>query len=410
VPDRFDELLYDWNELRDSARTGRRRALILDETLRDGLQSPSVRNPSLDHKLEALHRIASLGIGAANLGLPSVSERARRDCERLLSEIAKAKLPIVPVCAGRTLSSDVVPIVELSQKSGLAIEVSIFVGASAIRALAEGWEPELIRARSAEAVELAVRAGLAVTFVTEDTTRSHPDSLSELFKLAVDRGASRLCLCDTVGHATPDGVERLVAYSLEVIRGTGATVELDWHGHNDRGLALANALAAFDAGATRLHATALGVGERVGNTPMELLLLNLKLLGAFEGDLASLAGYCAHMARGLGLEIPPNHPLVGSDAFRTATGVHAAAIVKALGEGEWLAERVYSVVPASAFGRVQEICVGHMSGASNVAHWLRTRDIEPSDALVQAILARAKQADRVLTEEELMSLVASRAN
>jgi isopropylmalate/homocitrate/citramalate synthase len=406
VSDRLNELVYDWNQTGSAPQASGRKAQVLDETLRDGLQSPSVQNPSLDQKLEALHLISSLGVGAANLGLPSVSERALRDCERMLSEIARAKLPITPVCAGRTLLSDVTPIVELAQRTGVEVEVSIFVGASKIRRLAEDWDAELIRDRSKQAIDLAVKAGLPVTFVTEDTTRSHPEALGDLFKLAIDRGANRLCLCDTVGHATPDGVRRLVSYALELIQSLGTRTELDWHGHNDRGLALANALAAFDAGATRIHATALGVGERVGNTAMELLLLNLKLLSAFDGDLSSLSRYCERMARYLGIEIPHNHPLVGPDAFRTATGVHAAAIVKALNKGQWLAESVYNVVPASTFGKEQQICIGHMSGASNVTHWLRARDIEPSEALVKAILARAKESDRVLSEEEVLSLVA----
>lgn len=406
MSDRLEELVYDWNETNAAAPGAPgREAGVLDETLRDGLQSPSVRNPALEHKLEALHAMEKIGIRAVNLGLPNVSERALGDCEAMLAEIARHRLALDPVCAGRTLAGDVTAIVELSQKSGLEIEASVFVGASGVRRLAEGWEPELIRKRSAEAIDLAVRAGLPVTFVTEDTTRSDPAALTELFELAIDHGATRLCLCDTVGHATPAGVRALVEFCLGVIRRKNPDVELDWHGHNDRGLALANALEAFAAGVTRIHATALGVGERVGNTAMELLLLNLKLASAFSGDLSALPDYCERFAGWLGVAIPPNHPLVGADAFRTATGVHAAAIVKALGKGDWLAERVYSVVPASALGKSQEICIGHMSGASNVTHWLRARRIEPSDALVKAILTRAKSSDRVLTEDELLSLV-----
>jgi 2-isopropylmalate synthase len=265
----------------------------------------------------------------------------------------------------------------------------------------------IIAKGSAEAIDVGVKAGLPVVYVTEDTTRSNPKVLATLFKTAIDHGASRLCLCDTVGHATPDGVRNLIAFTKSVIAGMGADVGIDWHGHNDRGLALENALWALEFGADRVHGTALGVGERVGNTPMELLLLNLKLLGQLEHqDLTHLMEYCDTAAKALGWHVPINYPLVGRDAFRTATGVHAAAIIKAHQKGDtWLADRIYSGVPAGMFGRSQEICVGFMSGASNVNYWLRQRKIEPSKELIDAILTKAKASSHILTDEEVLSVV-----
>jgi 2-isopropylmalate synthase len=400
----LDSLLYDWNG--DATEWHRRPIQVLDETLRDGLQSPSVRNPGLEQKLEGLRRMARLGVSAVNLGLPSVSTAARDDIERMLRTIAQERLPLLPVCAGRTLTTDVAPIVELSQRVGMAIEVSVFVGASSIRWRAEGWDAARVARLTREAVGLGARAGLPVTFVTEDTTRTSPDTLRALFELAIEHGATRLCLCDTVGAASPSGVTRLVRFARQVAEPHG--VGLDWHGHDDRGLGLANALVAAEAGVGRVHATALGVGERVGNTPLELLVANLALLAGREPDAAALRDYAELFATALGARIADDHPLVGQNAFRTATGVHAAAIVKALSKDEALADRVYSLLPVSRFASGHDIRVGYMSGTSNVVHWLRRHGIEPTEALVKRVLERARAAERVLSDDEVLAVVQAR--
>jgi 2-isopropylmalate synthase len=401
-----DSLLYDWND--DASSWGERRVEILDETLRDGLQSPSVQNPSLEQKLEGLRRMARLGVSAVNLGLPSVSQAAREEAEQMLRLIREERLPLLPVCAGRTLASDVTPIVELAERAGMAIEVSVFVGASPIRWRAEGWDLERVSRLTREAVAHGARAGLPVTFVTEDTTRTPPETLRRLFELAIEHGATRLCLCDTVGAASAAGVARLVAFARTIVAEAPHHVALDWHGHDDRGLGLANALSAAAAGVGRVHATALGVGERVGNTPLELLVANLALLAGVEPNAEALRDYAEHFAAALGTAIPENHPLVGANAFRTATGVHAAAIVKALVKDAALADRVYSLVPVSRFASGHDIRIGYMSGTSNVVHWLRRHSIEPSEPLVARILERARAANRVLRDDEVLAVVRSR--
>ena len=381
---------------------------MLDETLRDGLQNPSVEDPSIDEKLRILHLMEDLGIEYADVGLPGSGKRAFDDVLRLCGEIVTCKMRIRPTCAGRTVASDIEPILEVSQRTGLRVEACAFIGSSPIRQYVEGWDVALIAKRSGEAIDLAVRAGLPVTFVTEDTTRSRPEVLTPLFRAAIDHGATRLCLSDTVGHATPDGVRNLIQFTRGVIAGTGAIIGIDWHGHNDRGLALENALWALEFGANRVHGTALGIGERVGNPAMELLLLNLYLLGQLprDRDLTRLVEYCETVARSLNWPIPHNYPLVGRDAFRTATGVHAAALVKAMQKNDaWVVDRVYSGVPAGKFGRHQEIAVGFMSGASNVNYWLRQRGIEPSERLVDAILGHAKETTRLLRDDEILAIV-----
>jgi 2-isopropylmalate synthase len=405
--DRAADLIFDWNEVNRKGRILPKNATFFDETLRDGLQNPSVVDPGIEEKLKILHLMEDLGIHVADVGLPGSSKRAFEDVLRLCKEVVDCKMKIGIACAGRTVVADITPMIELSQRAGIPVEVYAFIGSSPIRQFVESWDVELIAKRSTEAIDVAVKAGLPVAYVTEDTTRSRPEVLTTLFRAAIDHGASRLCLSDTVGHATPDGVRNLIQFTKNVVAGTGADIGIDWHGHNDRGLALENAIWAFEYGADRVHATGLGIGERVGNAQMELLLLNLKLLGQLDGqDLTKLLEYCETIAKAVHWDIPISYPLVGRDAFRTATGVHASAVIKAMAKGDtWLADRIYSGVPAGMIGRPQEICIGFMSGASNVNFWLSQRKIEADDTLVAEILKAAKTTDRIMTDDEVMAVV-----
>jgi 2-isopropylmalate synthase len=405
--DRAAQFIFDWNEVNRKGKLVSAGFSLFDETLRDGLQNPSVEDPSIDDKLKILHLMEDLGIHCADIGLPGSSKRAFDDVLTMCKEVVDCKMKIRIACAGRTVVSDITPMIEISQRAGLPVEVYAFIGSSPIRQYAEEWDVALIAKRSAEAIDVAVKAGLPVAYVTEDTTRSRPEVLTTLFRAAIDHGATRLCLSDTVGHATPDGVRNLIQFTKSVIAGTGVkNVGIDWHGHNDRGFALENAIWALEFGADRVHATALGIGERVGNAQMELLLMNLRLLGQLEQDLTKLLEYCQTVAHAVKWQLALNYPLVGRDAFRTATGVHAAAIIKAMAKGDaWLADRIYSGVPAGMFGRKQEICIGFMSGASNVNFWLRQRGIEPSEELVKEILVTAKGSAHIMLDEEVMAIV-----
>ena len=400
------DLIYDWNEAGERWERPPFRVQLDDETLRDGLQSPSVRSPSIEEKLEILHLMERLGIDTADIGLPGAGPHVVRDVTRLAQEIRDARLKIRANCAARTLDQDITPVIEISQKVGIPIEVCTFIGSSPIRQYAENWTPDDMLQHTEDAVTYAVSHGLPVMYVTEDTVRAQPATLRRLFLAAIRCGASRLCLCDTVGHATPTGAANLVRFAREVVRESGAPVELDWHGHCDRGLAVINTLAAVRAGVTRVHGCAIGIGERVGNTPMDQLLVNLKLLGWIDNDLTALTEYCEKVSAGTGVPVPPNYPVVGRDAFRTGTGVHAAAVIKAYRKGEdWLADRVYSGVPASWVGRRQEIEIGPMSGLSNVVFWLESRGIEPTPERTQAVFQRAKTVDRVLTDEQILAVL-----
>jgi 2-isopropylmalate synthase len=406
-----DGLIYDWNTAGGFSFPSGRKVTLDEETLRDGLQNPSVHDPSIAEKIEILHLMEALGIEMVNIGLPGAGPRAYADTEALAKEIARARLKIRPNCAARTLEEDIRPIAEISQRAGIAIEAATFLGSSPIRRLVEDWTVEHLVKTTAHAVEFAAGQGLPIMYVTEDTVRTDPDTVRQLYSTAIRCGARAVVLCDTVGHATPMGAYNLVQFVIkEIVGPSGEQIRVDWHGHCDRGLAIANSFAAIAAGANQIHTSANSLGERVGNTPTELMLVNLRLLGLIDRDLSKLMQYSETVARATHTTIPPNYPVVGRDAFRTATGVHAAAIIKAYRKGEpHLADVVYSGVPASLFGMDQIIEVGPLSGKSNVIYWLDKHGIPANDALVSRIFDAAKSATRVLSDAEIFALCGEKA-
>lgn len=401
-----DELIYDWNTASGREITPGRKFMLDDETLRDGLQNPSVRDPSISEKIQILHLMEDLGIDAVNIGLPGAGPRARADVEALAREIVQCRMKIRPNCAARTHKNDIQPIAEISQKTGIAIEAATFLGSSPIRRLVEDWTVEHLQHTTEEAVKFAAAENLPVMYVTEDTTRADPQTVKTLYSTAIQCGARAIVLCDTVGHAEPRGAYNLVRFAIEeIVKPSGEKIRIDWHGHNDRGLSIANSLAAFAAGADQVHGAGNALGERVGNTPMELMLVNLRLMGLIDRDLSKLKEYSESVAHATHTTVPPNYPVVGRDAFRTATGVHAAAIIKAFRKGdEFLANAVYSGVPSNLFGLEQIIEIGPMSGRSNVTYWLEKRGIAASDELVNRILDAAKKSERVMNDDEILAL------
>ena len=404
------ELIYDWNQVPSRQLAPRGRVLLNDESLRDGLQSPSVRDPSVEEKIEILHLMEALGINSLDLGLPGAGPRARTHVEALAREIARSRLRIRGNCAARTHQNDIRPIAEIVEKTGVPIEAATFIGSSPIRRYAEDWTDDFLLRTTENAVKYARSLGLEVMYVTEDTSRCDPATVKRLYSTAINAGARAVVVCDTCGHATPMGVYALVQFVInEVVKPSGEEIRVDWHGHCDRGLAVANSLAALAAGADCVHACAIGIGERVGNTQMDLMLVNLKLMGVApwdKQDLTRLKDYCLAVSRATGVPIPKNYPVIGEDAFRTATGVHAAAIIKAYHKNDvLLANTVYSGVPSHVFGLDQIIDVGPMSGKSNVLFWLERHGIEATDGVVERIYQRAKQSDHTLTDAEIMACV-----
>ena len=399
------DLIYDWNDMGETLPPPLRPTQFDDETLRDGLQAPSVKTPSIEDKIRLLHLMNDLGIHTANLGLPGAGPAHVEHMTRLATEIRDQKLKIAANSACRTMLADVEPLVKIVDATGVSIEACTFIGSSPIRRYVEEWSVDKMLKNIEESVSFAVKHGIPVMMVTEDTTRADPETLTKLYTTAINCGAKRICLSDTVGHCTPSGAKNLVRFARSVVARTGVDVGIDFHGHNDRGLGVMNALAAASAGATRIHGTALGIGERCGNCSMDQLLVNMRLLGWIQNDLSKLQEYVALVGEVCQVPVPVNYPVFGADAFRTQAGVHAAAVVKAFKRGEdWLANRVYSGVPADLVGLKQKIEIGPMSGENNVRFWLETHGLTPTDDKVKAILNAAKAHNRILTENEIREL------
>ncbi|HTZ84461.1 MAG TPA: LeuA family protein [Candidatus Acidoferrales bacterium] len=408
------DLIYDWNQNFPPGLKPPGPVLLNDESLRDGLQSPSVRDPSIPEKIEILHLMESLGINALDLGLPGAGTRAVEAVTALAREIDSHRMKIQPNCAARTHENDIRPIAEIVQKTGVRIEAATFIGSSPIRRFTEGWTDDFLFTTTEKAVKYAVSLGLDVMYVTEDTSRCDPETVKRLYTTAIESGARAICICDTAGHATPMGALSLVRFVIEqVVKPSGEKIRVDWHGHSDRGLSIANSMAAIIAGANCVHGCAIGLGERVGNTQIDQMLVNLKLMDIApwaQQDLTKLKQYCQAVSRATGVPIPANYPVVGDDAFRTATGVHAAAIIKAYHKNDIvLANTVYSGVPSHVFGLDQIIDVGPMSGKSNVLFWLERHGIPASDEVVDRIFQRAKKSDHTLSEAEILECVPAAA-
>src|SRR5947208_6848916 len=404
------ELIYDWNRIHPASLRPAGPVLLNDETLRDGLQSPSVRDPSISEKIKILHLMEALGINSLDLGLPGAGPRALEHSEALAREIARHKMKIRANCAARTHENDIRPIADIVQRTGLNIAAATFIGSSPIRRYTEGWTDAYILQTTEKDVKYAVCHGLEVTYVTEDTSRCDPETVKRMYSTAISCGARAIVVCDTAGHATPMGAYALIKFVLdEIVKPSGEKIRVDWHGHCDRGLAVANSIAALLAGAQCVHACALALGERVGNTQMDQMLVNLKLMGIppwNQQDLTRLKDYCQVVSQATGVPIPPNYPVFGEDAFRTATGVHAAALIKAYKKNDVeLANTVYSGVPAHVFGLEQIIDIGPMSGKSNVLFWLERHGLPASDGLVDRIYKRAKSSDHTLNEAEILQCV-----
>ena len=401
------ELVYDWNRVYAASMKPAGRVMLNDESLRDGLQSPSVKDPAIEEKIEILHLMEALGINSLDIGLPGAGPRAASHCEALAKEISRARLKIKPNCAARTHENDIRPIAEIVQRTGVPIEAATFIGSSPIRRYTEDWTDDFLLRTTEKAVKFAVSLGLEVMYVTEDTTRCDPETIKRLYSSAINCGAHAIVICDTAGHATPMGTVALMHFIVnEVVKPSGRNVRIEWHGHCDRGLAVANSIAALVSGAEVVHGTACGIGERVGNTQIDQMLVNLKLMGIepwVHHDLTKLKNYCEAVSRATGVPIPHNYPVVGEDAFKTATGVHAAAVIKAYRKNdEMLANSIYSGVPSHFFGLKQVIEIGPMSGKSNVRFWLERHGIPDTPELVERIFRRAKNSAHLLTEAEIL--------
>jgi 2-isopropylmalate synthase len=403
------DIWFSWNTLKVKAPPAQPAysGTFFDETLRDGLQAPSVRNLTLEQKLTMVDHMVRSGVRSADLGFPGSDPAALRECIEIAKWIVASGYPLVSGYAGRTHPSDIRAICEIAQAAGTAIDAYIFIGVSPIRQYVEQWDLGLIQQKIRKSVAECRRSGVEFVLVLEDTVRCTPGVLRRVYDVAVEAGIRRVTLCDTVGAALPSGTESLIHWSNSYFSYHDYPVALEWHGHNDRGLGLINSLTAYALGCVRVHGTILGIGERAGNASLDQLMLNSHLDGHGKYDLTALREYCEYAGSVLGVGIPGNYPAMGRNVFQTSAGVHASAIFKAHVKGSHsIKDAVYSSVPASLLGREQEVLIDASSGANNVKYWLLTNGYKcDNDDVIRRVLARAKEGRYPLTHEQIGRLV-----
>jgi 2-isopropylmalate synthase len=398
------DLIYDWNP----PPSGTPKPIqICDETLRDGLQGGVRRTPILPEKLALLAYSDALGLAEAVVGFPA-QEISYQDALSICQGAQQQSLKLSLGLLGRMVDTDVQAIHRIQQASGHPVVAWLFVGCSPIRRYVETRNIDELEQLTRSGIRLAKQLGLPVNYGTEDTARAEPEVVERLFRAAIEEGAETVTICDTVGHLTPPGTQRLVAHFRQFLDQQNLKARLDFHGHNDRGLGVANALAAVAAGIDRIHCTALGVGERSGNTPLDQFLVNLKMQGQWPKDLTPLSHYCQAVARICQMPVPENYPILGTNAFLTQAGVHASTILKAEMRGETdIAALVYSGVNPNLVGLDYGIQVGPHSGLSNVKFLLYRQGIESTEAMLDQILAKARAENRVLSTAEVCEMARS---
>lgn len=406
LPAHLPSAPYDWN----TPSTRRRPVDVGDSTFSDAPQSPSANEPSLAAKRRLLSLMSELGLRSAALGYPGSGPRQFAETLELARELTRTQLPIDASCSARASVKDVGVALDVRERSGLDLELAIALPVSPVRLDAEGISMDRLQESAETSISYARRAGARVVAVLEDAARTPPELLAVLIQHVLSLGATAVRVADTVGHATPDGTRALLRFAADQVRVRhGRPIRLEWHGQQDRGLALANALAAVDTGVDRLYASALGLGERCGTVPLEVLLTNLRITGGWPHTLGALQEYAESAAAAFGVAIAHAHPVIGADAFRSGTGAHATALVKALRAGDRsMADDVASAVPAGLVGAEHRVDVSPVSGLSNVRWWLAQHGYDPGDlVLMRELLLAVKQTQRVATDDELHDMVSS---
>ena len=400
----LNKLVYDWNQSEGNPKV----VSLCDETLRDGLEGGVNRLPSLDEKLELLSLAHSSGIGDVMVGFPG-QEIAYREALEICKGVSAKGLNTRLGLLGRMVEADIEAIDRIRQASGCSVVAHLFIPCSPIRRFVDQWDIDELERLTRLGVRLANQLGLPVNFSPEDTSRAEPKVVEHLCQVAVEEGATEITVCDTVGYLTPLGTSKLVQHLRHFLDTKVGKVRLDFHGHNDRGLALANSLAAVAAGADCIQGTVLGIGERAGNAPLDLVMINLQMQGLWNCDtLVNLKEYCLEVARLCNLSIPDKYPVFGKQSFSTQMGVHASAILKAKRHhnGE-LATCVYSGVDPNLVGLNYDVQVGPFSGRANVKFLMHQHNITLADEAIDHILEKARTENRILTKTEILTLAKS---
>lgn len=408
------EIFYTWNSvsperLGDVKVDALKFDCVFDETLRDGIQAPTVRNPPLEAKKKIVDYMVRSGVRHADLGFPGANETALNECVQLVEHIKENSHELKPAFAGRTTTSDISAISRVAELTQMNIEAYGFVAISPIRRYVQGWDISEIQSSIKTSSKECREGGSEFVLVLEDAFRCPPETLKEIYDVALESCPSRICLCDTVGAALPEGTKALIQWTAGYLQDQNGGIPLEWHGHNDRGMAVANSLAALDAGCSRVHGTILGVGERAGNAALDQLIVNLYSTTDLPENLKPLVDYADFAQEELAVNLPYNYPALGRDVFKTSAGVHAAAILKAHKSGNSiLKDMVYSSVVASQLGREQEVLIDEVAGANNVEYWFLSQGrTDFTKEKSEAILREAKSRKGFLSDEEIRNVIDS---
>ncbi len=400
---------------------------LVSEDLRDGLHGIK-KYPSDEGMLRYILLLHELGVRNFTVGIyPGPDNKIDKSIKSILSSLHKQLPNVVPIVLTMASQEGIDWLVTCKQLNP-KLQAIIFMGTAPSRLLVEEWEKSYVLERLAWATsEATVQHKIEVIGATEHTTQTPPDFLREIIETVVKHGAKYFCIADTIGTARPVGVLRIIRFTKQILADIGAnSVQVDWHGHDDLGNGLSNAMTAIKAGANRLHTVARGIGERAGNTRMESVLLNCTEILKEHNKPVPWNMTLLHEILGaydtLTQHLPPSHGPLSKRAFRTSLGIHTAAMLKAqllvrsakrlkqddlVLQLERMAGRIYSAIDPQSVGNKHEIHVGPWSGRSTVRLVYMQMGHNPdkiTDALIASVLATAKALGRELHETELIGL------
>ena len=400
----YVKLLTDWNE----KKTFKNKSIVIeDDTLRDGLQSALLRIPNYFEKKELVTLAHASRIKYVMLGFPGASEDAYHECRLLVQFIRDMQWPLVPRLLGRANQSDMAAICRLQEETGVPLQADFFINICALRLKVEGWNLATITQMIHQASEQLDRHGVSYSISLEDATRSDTSIIEKMLCTIVNTKAIAIVLCDTVGACLPSGVANLLRFVKKTIAAHNSHIFQWWHGHNDRGLALANALCALDHGIDGISGTFLGIGERSGNICIEQIMLHLNQYYGSAYCLDSARQYCSLLSRYTEYTMPINQPLFGNQSFTTTAGTHIRALEKAKRFGTGAHDLLYSSVAAHDLGRQQQIMLGPMSGRSAVKSVLEQIGESYDEKKISTLFNYFKKIQKPITVQEFIDIYPS---
>lgn len=386
----LEGLIVNFNKLQETrSKHLPKEVFIWDETLRDGEQTPGT-TLLIDEKIEIAKLMDEMGVNVIVVGFPAVAESEREVVRRIAAEgFSQASL----AAPARALRSDI----DLSVQAG-AEEVPVFIATSNLHLkykLKMEWQEVLDRVT--DSVEYAKSHGVKVDFISEDTSRTSVDRTVEVFKTAVEAGADRVIMTDTVGFLRPESMRHLVSQVRDRLwKETKGKTPLGIHCHNDFGLATANTLAAIEEGVTTPHVCVAGFGERAGNAPLEEVVMALEILyniptGVETKRIHELAKLTSQY---FAILLPIHKAIIGENAFSHAAGIHVHGL---------LAHQLcYEPIPPEAVGRRTSFYLGKFTGSQMVRTKLEQEGIEASDEQVQQIVCQVKETHRLRDKREML--------